>query len=96
MIFLELADPIASVARLDAEAQAALVLGVVTNKSGKHNKTCHENLNTLRGFSPFSLLSMYEFGFFKYKNFIILKVVQIVILLHYLRLSGNSLLATYI
>ena len=61
MIFLEFADPIASVARLDAEAQAALVLGVVTNKSGKHNKTCHENLNTLRGFSPFSLLSIYEF-----------------------------------
>ena len=39
MIFLEFADPIASVAGLDAEAQAALVLGVVTNKSGKHNKT---------------------------------------------------------
>ena len=46
MIFLELADPIASVARLDTEAQSALVLGVVTNKSGQDNKISHENLNT--------------------------------------------------
>ena len=38
MIFLELADPIASVASLDTEAQATLVLGVVTNKSGEDNK----------------------------------------------------------
>ena len=50
MIFLELADPIASVARLDPEAQSALVLGVVTNKSGQDNKISHENLNTLRVF----------------------------------------------
>ena len=51
MIFLELTDPIASVARLDTEAQSALVLGVVTNKSGQDNKISHENLNTLRVFS---------------------------------------------
>ena len=38
MIFLELTDPIASVASLDTEAKPALVLGVVTNKSGKDNK----------------------------------------------------------